>query len=113
MSGRVEVDTSKLERFMRRLADGLDKGGQSVARRHAEQTAAEIRGNVPRRTGRLAASVQVVTVPGGYGVAYGGTLPYARYIEHRTNTVADAVDGAADRYTADQYDLARTETRHA
>jgi hypothetical protein len=92
----VEVDTSKMDRDLARLSTALDTGGRRTARAQAERTADQIRVNVPRRTGRLAGTVTVSSEGDGYAVHYGGSLPYADYIEHRSGAVAD---GTADADT--------------
>lgn len=111
--GRVEIDTAELERYAARLADNLTAHGPDLARRHAERVAQQIRGNVPRRSGRLAASVKVNNERDGSAVEYGGGVPYATYIEHRTSTVADATDDAAEPFYRDAVQLAESEARHA
>ena len=106
--GRVEVDTTELQRAFRELSVELTAGGQTGARRQADATASRIRTGVPRRTGRLAATVAVVGVDGGYGVTYGGSLPYAGYIERRSQAVAHGSEGAASTFETAMRALART-----
>ena len=109
----VTIDTSKLEQYGHRLADGLTINGMGLARLFAEQTAQAIRGQVPVVTGRLQGSVQVVPFPDGYGVSYGGGVPYARKIERRDHTVKTNVDSAVARYPKEAHSLAETEARRA
>lgn len=111
MSGSVEIDTSALTRGMARLSDGLTSSGTAGARAQAEQTAGKVRGRVPRRTGRLAATVTVVGDRDGWGVTYGGSLPYADYIEHRSNAVADGIDGADESFARSMHAVAEKEAR--
>lgn len=100
MTDRVEVDTSGLDRALRQLAVGIDRAASSTAMSEATRTANQVRQAVPRRSGRLAATVRAVPVDGGGAVTYGGSLPYAHYIEGRSHAVADALDGTAARFGA-------------
>lgn len=100
MANEVYVDTTALERAMRTLPNDLDRNGTRAAQSSAQSCARQITSNVPRRTGRLASSVRVAPVAGGFAVSYGEGVPYARRIEHRTNTVADAVDDAREPFYA-------------
>jgi len=113
MPGRVEVDTSKLQAYIDRLAGALDTGGPRVAQAAAERTASQIAGEVPVLTGRLRASVTVADVGDGYAVSYGSGVPYARKIERRDGTVARAQADAADPYYRAQLELAQMEARRA
>lgn len=90
----VEVDDSALRRAVAQLARGIDDGAARAGMDQATDTARQIRDNVPRRSGRLAATVHPVRTDGGGAVTYGGSLPYARYIEGRTHAVRDGVQGA-------------------
>jgi hypothetical protein len=110
---RVEIDTSKLEKYARRLAEGLDKNGMGLAREFAEQTAAAIRQQTPVLTGRLQSSISVVPFPDGYGVTYGGGVPYARKAERREHMVKTNVDSATQRYPAEAHSLAEKEAHSA
>lgn len=101
MAASVTVDTAQLQRDTRRLVDGIRSGADTGARRQANETASRVSRNVPRRTGRLASTVGVVgEAGGGYGVTYGGDLPYANYIEHRSGAVAAGVEGAELTFTS-------------
>jgi hypothetical protein len=111
MTARVEVDTRALQKGMHQLADGLDAAGPATARRAAERTAADIRSRLPRRTGRLQASVVAVAVDGGWGVAYGAGLSYARPVAANTGAVAEGIAGAPDAYARDMTAAASKETR--
>jgi hypothetical protein len=108
VSDGATVDTSNLTRFMRELSSGLRARGDDVARRQADTTASKIKGRVPVRTGRLSNTVAVVPVTNGFGVTYGGDLPYARYIERRSNAVADGVSGSEVTFARDAETMART-----
>jgi Bacteriophage HK97-gp10, putative tail-component len=94
----VDVDMSALTSGVRQLADGLERAGPRVAASHAQATAAAIRARVPVRSGRLAATVQTSAELHGATVHYGGGLPYARYIENRTQAVADGTAGTEARF---------------
>lgn len=105
----VEVDTSQLQRAMAQLAARLDAGGTAAARAQAENTAGRVRQNVPRRTGRLAATVQTTPDGDGWAVTYGGGLPYANYIDHRSHATERGLDGAQLQFHRDMEALARSE----
>lgn len=92
MAAAVTVDTDQLDRGLRELVAGL--ASTAAARAQADATARDIARAVPVRSGRLRATVGTRPDGRGYAVTYGGGLPYANYIEHRSNAVADAVDGA-------------------
>lgn len=111
MAARVEVDTTELDAAFSSLSRGLTVGGRELTTKAATKTASEIRGKVPVRSGRLAATVG--TRPDGLGTAvtYGGGLPYARYIEKRTNAVGSSVEGARAEYTREAFSLAAREAR--
>jgi hypothetical protein len=109
MGGSVEVDWSQLDAALTRLSRGLTAGGQTVAQRQATATAGKIRAAVPRRSGRLASSVAVTPVPGGFGVTYGQGVPYAAYIEKRSHAVANGTAGAEVEYVNACRAMAATE----
>lgn len=111
MTAGVEVDWSHVQRGMRQLADGIDAGSLRTAREQATATAAAIRPRVPVRTGALRSTVTVVDQPDGAGVTYGGDLPYANYIEHRSDAVADGVAATAEQYGRAATEMARREVR--
>ena len=111
MSFAVEIDWAPVTRAVAGMAAGIESGSARVAAQVAADTATAIRDRVPVRTGRLAATVGTVPTPDGAAVTYGGGLPYARYIEHRTGAVADGAAGAAERFDRAQTDMARTEVR--
>lgn len=92
------VDMSGLTRKMARLAAGLDPAGQLAARQTAEATAKKIADATPVLTGRLRSTVGTTSERNGAGVTYGGNLPYANYIDHRTNAVEDAVKDAQEEF---------------
>jgi hypothetical protein len=107
---RVEVDYSDLTRGLSQFTAGLESSIERVGRGSAESTARSLRGEIPVRSGRLAATVAPVAVEHGGGVTYGG-LPYAHYIEGRTHAVAHAVDGAEVPYRERLEAAAETEAR--
>lgn len=108
---RVHVDVSDLVRALARLSDGLERAGPRTGMDAARESAQAIRRDVPVRSGRLRSTVDAVPIPDGGAVTYGGTLPYARYIERRSHAVAhelarspdafaDAMTSAAEREVA-------------
>jgi hypothetical protein len=105
---RVEVDWTPLDRALDQLASGLTSGGNVIAQRQATSTASKVRAGVPRRTGRLAGTVGVTPVDGGFGVTYGGGLPYAAYIEKRSHAVARGGAGAESEYGRAAWTLAQS-----
>jgi hypothetical protein len=109
MSGKVEFDTRALQKGVRQLVEGIDQGGPVTARRAADTAAANIRGRLPHRTGRLQSSVTVVEVPGGYGVAYGSGVSYARPVAARTGAVAEGIAGVPDAFARDMETMAGKE----
>jgi hypothetical protein len=102
----VEFDTTKLQRAMRELVDGIERGARTGARTAAEQCAQKMRDNTPYRTGALESTIGVTGEPDGSGVTYGGGLRYAWYIEGRNHPVARAVDGADDSFARDMHEMA-------
>jgi hypothetical protein len=111
MPSSVEVDTTDLERGMRKLAAGLDRAGSRVGMSEASDTARDIRAQVPVLSGRLAATVTAVPVRDGAAVTYGGGLPYAGYIEGRAHAVEDGLDGAERSFHGAMSDAAEREVR--
>jgi hypothetical protein len=107
----VEVDDSDLARDLARFRAGIDAHAEAVGQAQAATTAAEIRAEVPRRSGRLASTVHSVRVDGGGAVSYGAALPYARYIERRTGIVAAASARGAARYRTACQTAAEQEAR--
>lgn len=97
---RVEVDTKELVRGVRQLADGLERAVVPTAASTADGVARRLRPLVPVRTGALRSTVGTSTTGDGAEVHYGGDLPYARYIDRRTNATTTALAGA-DRDFAD------------
>jgi Bacteriophage HK97-gp10, putative tail-component len=96
----VEVDTTALERGARQLAAGLERASARVGSSHAAQVASTVRARVPVRSGRLRSTVVAAPTTNGGTVSYGGGLPYANYIEHRTGAVAGALAGAPQAFGA-------------
>lgn len=73
----------ELDSGMRRLASNiLEAVPRDAVKPTADQSAATTRNRVPKRTGRLAASVHVAERDGVAQVQMGGGLPYARWIEY-------------------------------
>lgn len=113
MTTGVQIDTTKLEAFARRLAAGLNAGGPRVARGLAEQTASAMRSGLPHRSGRLASSVAVADVPDGSEITYGTGVPYARYIMRRTTVVDDSIRDGIDQFVRAEIAFAEAEVRRA
>lgn len=64
------------------LADRIEDGARAAFLRAADQAATLVRGRVPRRSGRLAASVRADQLDDGASVGMGGSgVPYAGWIE--------------------------------
>lgn len=105
----IDVDVSAVVRGLRALAAGLDRTGPRVAFEQAGRTSAKVRSGVPVRTGRLASTVDAVRVPDGAAVVYGGTLPYARYIERRAHAVKRGIAGAQTEFHRAMVDAAERE----
>lgn len=97
---QVEVDTRDVSRMVDRLGTGIDRLVPRTAMTVASSTSRTIRADTPRRSGRLAATIGPVSVPDGAAVTYGGSLPYAHYIEGRTHAVANGVREADSRFVA-------------
>jgi len=108
---RVEVDTTMLVAAVRQLTRGIDRGVGPVAERTAGDVARDLHGRIPKRTGRLAATVRTSHTNDGAQVHYGGTLPYANYIANRTGAVDDARAGADHDFKMACETLAATEVR--
>jgi phage gpG-like protein len=71
----------ELERGSRRLFENIDQGAGSAFRSVADQVATMVRTRVPRRSGRLAASVLADQADEGALVGLGDGVPYAGWIE--------------------------------
>jgi hypothetical protein len=110
IGSRVEIDTSDLEAGMRQLASRLQVVTPTVATGTAQRVAGELRTALPKRTGRLAASVQVARSPVGAAVSYGTGVPYANYIGNRTGAPDNAVAGSAVAFAAAMYAAGKRET---
>jgi hypothetical protein len=107
----AEVDDSALIQALARLSARIEAAVDRVGMDEASRTATQIRDTVPKRSGRLAATVHPVRINNGGAVSYGGSLPYAAYIEKRTGTVAGAVRTAGPHYVRAMQAAAETETR--
>src|SRR5262245_23051380 len=78
----VEIrGTTQLSRGMRTLSGNIDRAAASGFKSTADQVATMVRSRVPKRTGRLASSVQGLQATGGASVAMGDGVPYAGWIE--------------------------------
>jgi hypothetical protein len=71
----------ELRRGMRQLAGDIDDGAKTAFKATADQTATLVRSRVPKRSGRLAASVAGEAHARGATVAMGQGVPYAGWIE--------------------------------
>jgi hypothetical protein len=72
----------ELDAGLARLASSIETAvPRDAVEPVAEQTASTIRGRVPKRSGALAASVDVVTRGEVTSVEMGGGLPYGKWIE--------------------------------
>jgi hypothetical protein len=111
MTGRVEVDTSRLVRAVAGIGRGIGRNGPAAARATATAVASELRAGVPFRTGRLRGSVTVVRNADGAAVSYGAGVPYAAYIDSRTGAVSSAVSGSGRTFTRACEQVAATEVR--
>ena len=98
MASSVTLDTSDLIRVCRQLETRIGRVVDDTSRSVAAGTAAAIRADVPKRSGRLASSVGSVDQPDGAAVTYGGGIPYANYIERRSHAVANNVRDAESRF---------------
>jgi hypothetical protein len=67
---------------IRRLAGRIDRGSRDDFEKVANQVADQVSGSVPRRTGRLASSVQGRSTGTGASVSMGEGVPYAQYVEY-------------------------------
>lgn len=109
MDVRVEVDDAATRRALARLAAALDEVPDRIGYGTAQATAAVMRSRVPVRSGRLRSTVDAVVVAGGGAVTYGGTLPYAGYIERRAHAVTSTVPPSIPVYVAAMRRAAETE----
>ena len=109
--GAVEIDTSKLEAGIRALSDSIGRAIEPAALETATRIAADLRSMVPRRSGALANTVLATAEPGGAAVHYGGSLPYASYIDSRTGATEQATANAADTFHAACTAVAETAIR--
>lgn len=94
----VELDTAALERAGRSLAAGIERNALDAAADSAEHTAGKLRGILPVRSGRLKGSVKVLRGSKDAAVSYGSGVPYAGYIDRRTDATDRAVEGADDDF---------------
>ncbi len=108
---KVTVDTTHLQRDMAQLQAGLERGGDRVAQAQAFRTMGRVAAATPYRTGALFSTVSYTQVQGGWGVTYGGGLPYAGYIEKHRHPVRKGARGSRTEFRKALEELARTETR--
>jgi len=98
MTASVTVDTSDVTRGLAKLSRNVATDTGTAARQAAGAVASSLRSNTPKRTGRLAATISVVRAGDGWGVSFGGGLPYARPVAARTRNVARAIAGKPDTF---------------
>lgn len=109
----VDVDAVELDRLLARIGRELPRAGKDALFDTARDVATVARGNLPRRTGRLAGSVRVVpesdgavlTVEAVYAawIEYGGSrgrrfVPEGRYVGPAADGAADDAAALAARY---------------
>jgi len=112
MSASVTVDTRKFVAGVKQLGDGIAKGAPTAGRKAADEVAARLRELTPVATGKLASSIQVVAdADGGFGVAYGSDVDYARPVAARTHNVAQAIAGVPDSFGRDCETVAAAQVR--
>lgn len=109
MPGRVEVDTRDLDAGCKQLTRGIDRGIGPVAGRNARAVADRLRPLVPVRTGRLRNTVKAEQRGDTGIVHYGGSLPYAGYIDGRTDATAQALERAPESFYDDMRALGARE----
>jgi hypothetical protein len=74
----LDAATRDMVRWAEQLAPAVDKAGEPFAQR----VAADVRGQVPYRTGALAGSVDLSIDSTGLALEMGAGLPYAGWIEY-------------------------------
>ena len=109
---KVSVDTRQLLRDTKDLARGLEGGSDHVSHEQAFRTGGKIGAKTPYRTGALYRTVDVVAVHGGWGVTYGGGLPYAGYVENLKHPVRSGMRGCRTEFKRALEALARQEVKH-
>jgi hypothetical protein len=84
----VSADADVVLHGYRELAAGSEVLARRIGARAgrdmqpvAEDVRRRVAGRVPRRSGRLAASVETEAVQGGVGVSYSGAVPYDGWID--------------------------------
>jgi hypothetical protein len=107
----IEVDTSALERGIAQIARGCQAGTVPAAVATASRVAGRLRDSLPVRTGALRATVAVSTEQAGASVSYGGSLPYATYIDRRTGATSSATSTAEAEWYAAALLIAEREVR--
>jgi hypothetical protein len=96
--GRVELDTRALDAGCRQLVTGIDRDDGLVAMKAAGVVAGRLRPMIPVLTGALLNTLRITSITHGAEGHYGGSLPYARRIDRRTNATATATAGAPSLY---------------
>jgi len=84
MAGPVDVRVRgipELQAGMRTLSSRIGRRAPEEFAHVADNVAQNVRGDVPRRTGRLAASVSVDRNRDGASVSMGAGVPYAQFVE--------------------------------
>lgn len=105
----ADVNAADVDRLLGRVARAMPRAGADAGLATARDVAVRARGNLPRRSGRLAGSVRVDPTPDGASLVV--AAPYAAWIEYGGSRgrpyvpegryVAPAADGA-------ETDMART-----
>src|SRR5262245_3783466 len=80
---RVEIrGLAELAAGTRKLAGEIEQEAPRAFATAARSVAADVSAAVPRRTGRLAGSVNARPIDGGASVSMGDGVPYAQYVEY-------------------------------
>jgi Bacteriophage HK97-gp10, putative tail-component len=96
MGEQVEIrvrGVDELAAGMHTLAGRIDDAAPRELKAAADQTAGRVQASLPRRTGRLAASVSSDTISRGASVSMGDGVPYARYVEFGGRGFPHSVSG--------------------
>jgi Bacteriophage HK97-gp10, putative tail-component len=72
----------ELARGSKELASNIDRAAKKELERVAEDAAGSVRGQVPRRTGRLAGTVSAQPAGDAVSLSMGAGVPYARFVEY-------------------------------
>jgi hypothetical protein len=85
MADDIRVEIEGVDEFnagVRTLSGKIDDAADRAFQGVADQVAGQLRGSLPHRTGRLAASVSGAGTLGGAEVEMGAGVPYAEYVEY-------------------------------